>query len=310
MRIAYGKLGRSIPLSSGGASNVGGDIEVIRLLEILLRDHEVHLVTRNRSDLKHPNLVNHWDASDRNSTFYDAINASRGMQRFPDDPKFIEYSHLIKTKALELPEFDEWFIWLGQHGSTLSYLPRVQMSRKELDPRLKGVTRPLISDVNYGFPIISILNTLKVQPRWLCPDPRNRVKFRDLNEPKQHDILSQFDTKKANTFYSPEHGLRRGTTSYKYSGIELLAVPPPVNGMTSECPWVGEEPYRHRFGLLVNEGYHNLGRKNRLEFVKEWVPVSRTPVSEMEIFGHWSPSSKAELGMDIEPVALKYVDDV
>ncbi len=301
MRIAYGKLGRSIPLTLEDASNVGGDIEVVRLFDILRQNHEVHLVTRNRGS-KHANVVNHWEENGK-SLFGKAVKASRGMQRFPDDPHWLEYSRIVREGALQLPAFDAWFIWLGQHGSTLSYLPRVQKAKLN-DPRLQGKTRPLISDVNYGYPIIEILNQLDVQPNWLCPDPRNRIKFRDLNNPSQQPILAQYNTQKANTFYSPEHGIRKGSTQYQYAGIELLAVPPPEN-KGQYFSWTSHNE-RDPFGILVNEGYHNLGPKhNRVEFVKRWL----WGLEPYEIFGHWSAPSQVALKREIEPVPLSRVHD-
>ncbi len=308
MKIAYGKLGRSIPLTLKNASNVGGDIEVVRLFDILRQDHEVHLVTRNREDAHYSNVINHWKESSSSlfdtwsvdaSTFGDAKDMGRNMERYPDDPRWLEYSQYIRSQAHKLPKFDAWFIWIGQHGTTLSFLPRIKQQPSD-DPRLKGVTRPLATDLNYCFPVVAILNELNIQPHWLCPDPRNRIKFRDLENPNQRPILAQYDQEKNSTFYSPKHGIQPKKLQYTYSGIELLAVSPPK-----------ESTFTHRaqrklFGLLVNEGYSNLGvKKNRVDLVKKW--LNPLPI-EYEMYGHWCEASQATLGRRIDPIALSEVD--
>lgn len=298
MRIAYGKLGRSIPLTLNDASNVGGDIEVVRLLHMLRKDHEVHIISRNKCDGEHPNMVNHWK-EDGKSTFSDAVDFTRGMKRFPDDQKWMAYSTFIKHKAHSLPKFDAWFIWIGQHGTSLGFLPRIQKAKIN-DPRLEGFTRPLQSDMNYGYPVVALLNALDVQPYWLCPDPRNVITFRDLANHNQHPILAQYRQQRNCSFTHPENGLIRGTVDYEYSGIELLAVPNTNPSVYNLPPQL--------FGLLVNEGYSNLGRNNRVAMIKQWVIQEPYIKENVEIFGHWSKKSQEELGRDIQHVPLQDVN--
>jgi|TARA_R110000824_G_scaffold58288_1_gene157707 hypothetical protein len=295
MKIAYGKLGRSIPLTLEGASNVGGDIEVVRLLHMLREEHEVHLISRNKCDDEHPNMINHWK-EDGVSTFSAAVDFSRGMKRFPDDKKWLQYSNCIKQQAHKLPTFDAWFIWIGQHGTSLSFLPRIAPARIK-DPRLEGVTRPLQSDMNYGYPVVELLNELDVQPYWLCPDPRNVITFRNIANHNQHPILAQFQQERNCSFTHPEHGLKRGTVQYEYSGIELLAIPKPNEYEVNEY-----KVPQQLFGLLVNEGYSNLGKHNRVELIRQWIK------DDCEIYGHWCKESQQKLGLTIEPIPLKDVN--
>lgn len=295
MKIAYGKVGRSIPLSLTSASNVGGDIEVVRLLEILLeRGHEVHLVGRNRGDLQHSHLVNHWSPG---GLFGNVPDAARAM-----GPTFDVYNSFIQENARQLPKFDAWIIWLGQHGSSLHPVPAVQAGK------IGTYTNPMISDVNYAYPIIAILNVLNITPDWLCPDPRNMIKFRDLWNPHQRVIHAQYNTRKNNTFWderlmAPVNGfqqvgkLHEGETVYAYSGIELLAAP-----LTSET-YVPRAVPDQPFGLLVNEGYNNIGSKGRLHVIKEWC----RDLGKYDIVGTWSESSQAVLGRTITPCSLSDV---
>jgi len=288
MKFAYGKLGRSIPLTLDAASNVGGDAEVVRLLHILLdRGHTVHLIGRNRCDFEHPKLVNHWAPG---GIFDGAPEASRHK-----DEKFETYHNFFVERAKLLPnDFDAWLVWLGQHGSSLHPVPAVMNSKKGT------FTNPLVSDLNYGYPIVAIVNQLGIRPFWLCPDPRNMIKFRDLWNTNQRDICAQFNWVKDNTFYDePNDKLREGKTRYVYSGIELLAAPPDDGRRTFT-----EAPPERLFGLLVNEGYSNLGTRNRLHIIQQWTKG----LGEYEIFGTWCEASQRTLNRVITPVKLEDVN--
>lgn len=284
MRIAYGKLGRSIPLTLAEASSVGGDIEVIRLLEMLSARHEVHLVGRNRADAQLAGVVNHWDPG---GVFYGCPPAGRSR----DSQAWKDFRAFLDVGTRQLPKFDAWVIWLGQHGSSLHPVPAVQ------DGMVGQYTEPLISLVNYGYPLVHMINYHDVRPIWLCPDPRNMVKFRDLWNPNQRAVLAQYDDRKANTFFDERDGvLRRGGTRYLYSGIELLAVPEGDENDASFTP-VG----RSACGILVNEGPTN-GTLPRRELLKKWFTNP-----EWEIVGHWTPEGMRYMGRSIEPV---YVTNV
>jgi len=268
------------------ASNVGGDAEVVRLLHILLdKGHEVHLVGRNRCDHEHPNLINHWAPG---GIFDGSPEASRHK-----DEKFEAYHKFFVERCHELPtDFDAWLIWLGQHGSSLHPVPAVMNSKKGT------YTNPLVSDLNYGYPLVAMVNQLGIRPYWLCPDPRNMIKFRDLWNPNQREILAQFNTNKDNTFYDERlDRLQKGGTRYTYSGIELLAAP-----LDNDEPTF-ENPPERLFGLLVNEGYSNLGKHNRLHIIQQWTKG----FIEYEIFGTWCEESQKTLNRIITPVPL---DDV
>lgn len=287
MRIAYGKLGRSIPLTVGSASNVGGDIEVIQLLNKLLTsphlsDAEIHLVSRNRNDLEHPRLTNHWAPG---GVFDNPPEISRHH-----DAKFDLYDTWLRDAIMRLPRFDAYVFWLGQHGSSLHPVPAVQEG-------MKGkYTNPMGSDVLYGYPLVKLANLHGIKPIWLCPDPRNMIKFRDLWDPNQQNILAQHNCSKDNTFYDErDEKLRKGFTRYVASGIELLAVP---NDKAGTAP----ASHRRLFGMLVNEGYSNLGKKGRCELIMRWLANI-----DYEIFGTWSDVSQAKLGRVIAPVEFAEV---
>lgn len=292
-RIAYGKLGRSIPLRYESASNVGGDIEVVRLLDLLAEDYEVHVVGRNQLDNDREDVVNHWAEG---GTFHGCPPAGRSI----DDPDWIKFKAFMDERTPQLPKFDAWVIWLGQHGSSLHPVPMTMKGRT-------GTTSPLISLVNYGYPLVHMINAHGVKPIWLCPDPRNMVKFRDLWDPKQGTILAQYNDSKANTFYDERDGkLREGSTKYMYAGIEMLALPP-GRVYLETLPMAPPLP----FGILVNEGPTNLSRNGRLELVHNWIRAGEKHLGETwEIFGTWTEESQRELNREIYPIVVSDVRKV
>lgn len=287
MKIGYGKFGRSFPLTLDAASSVGGDIEVVNLLNVLRRDHEVHLVGRNQCDGPLENVVNHWDEGGP----FHGIPLVKDSERQPDNPAYLRFVTSLDTAIDALPELDAYVFWLGQHGSICSFIPSVQNEGE--------LTCPLMSQINYCLPIVQLLNRRNIRPIWLCPDPRNLLKARDVSNPNQRPVLAQYNQSRSNLFYDPVNGLARKDVRYNYSGIELLAVP------RVDAPGGLHWGQRTSFGVLVNEGRPNLGGKGRKELLKKWV---LNPGIEADVIGHWSDKAQAELGRVINPVPVTQVE--
>lgn len=285
MRIAYAKLGRSIPLTKADASSVGGDIEVVHLMNRLVQEgHEVHLVGRNRANEKVEGVINHWA---QGGVFHGCPDAGREV----DCPKYLKFRDFIHEGTKKLPKFDAWVVWLGQHGSSLHPVPAVQ-------DRMKGeYTSPLISLVAYGYPIVHMLNHLEERAIWLCPDPRNMIKFRDLWQPAQRDILAQYNAIKDNTFFDEQsETLLDGCTRYNYSAIEMLALELPNSMRTGN---------RELFGVLVNEG-PDTGKMPRKKLVHNW--LSPLPF-KWDMYGHWSVNGQLCIKRDVQPISVNNVND-
>lgn len=289
-RIAYGKLGRSIPLTMDNSSSVGGDIEVIRLMHMLRQDYEVHLVGRNRVDAEIPGVVNHWGPG----MAFDNAPALGEDGRDHNSPAYREFIDFLEAGTSKLPDFDAWVLWVGQHGSSLHCVPAIQ------DGMEGEFTRPLMSLINYGYPLIHMVNKLGVKPIWLCPDPRNVFKMRDLWDTQQRTVLGQYNTQKTIGFYDDRDGkLRSGTVKYVYAGIEMLALPEDDDESFKNHL---ENPPEHRFGILVNEGPTN-NKLARVELIQKWVLGHY----DVEIVGHWTEASMRKLGRRIEPVDVTEV---
>jgi hypothetical protein len=269
------------------ASNVGGDSEVIRLLHALRERYEVHLVGRNQCDATLSNVVNHWAEG---GAYFECPPAGREST----DPQYLAFKAFLDEAVTKLPRFDAWVVWLGQHGSSLHPIPAVQGCKAK-----DGTTSPLISLVSYGYPVVHAINAHDATPIWLCPDPRNTVKFRDVWNTKQRPVLAQYRCSKSATFYDERDGrLKTGSYGYQYAGIELLAVPP--------CDSLNLETPRRLFGIMVNEGRTD-HPNSRLELTLKWL---KPLPFEWEIFGTWTPKSQAVLGREVYPVPLTTVNAV
>lgn len=298
MRIAYGKLGRSYTLTADKSSSVGGDIEVVNLLNHLRKEHEVHLIGPNRHDARLEGCVQYWGPG---SPFEDRVIVG-DHNRFPDDPVYLQFMDHLRRVEAQLPEFDAWVVWLGQHGTSSSFLPRIMAERRKVpEPRLTGLTAPLMALINYVYPMVHMVNYahgIGQKVIWLCPDPRNKLKARDLIDNEQDMVLAQYNCHRDNTFWGPNTGFRQGRVHYSYAGIELLAV-----DRAQLDPGKFEEamlPEREMtLGILVNEGYANIGRHNRLIYIQEWFKDL-----EWEIFGDWTTESQTTLKRAITTVPL------
>lgn len=297
LKLAYGKIGRSIPLSLETAGSIGGDIEVVKLMHKLVKDgHEVHLVGRNRVDADIPGVINHWGPGGAFGT----INAEayvRNENRGQDDAKFMLFKDRLMRGIRLLPTFDAWVIWLGQHGTSCGFIPPVKKSLNE------EFTTPLMSSLNYSYPISLMVNELNVRPIWLCPDPRNKLKLRDIASPNQRVMLGQYNDSRGNLFYDPAENITRSAiTRYRYAGIEMLAVNQACRLETFDKMSTPTQT----FGILVNEGPSNV-KRNRADLVKSWL---RGLQFEYEMFGHWSDGGMQKIGRVVQPVPVTQVPNV
>lgn len=307
MKIAYGKIGRSYNLSFTKQSTLGGDIDVTRLLRRLAwkyPQHEFILLGRNSGerpmDLGYPsNVTNPW------TVWREQLRETK----LPED--LMDRSN--KLEELVLPyvkEIDQVVMWLGQHGTSNSPIPKI--GEKDWGGEL---TNPQISMVNYGSYLLRFINRwrdvngpLANEEIWLCPDPRNYLKCRDLKWPLQYPILAQYEqTRQAkferygvtNTMFEWPNKFKREDTvwiadvQYAASSLELTALPDP-----SDIPLRNLYPSQS-FGMIVNENRAYVAR-DRKSIIRDWV-LSWDPSAWL--YGTWSEESQKELGREINPVS-------
>lgn len=307
MKIGYCKIGRSWKLDPTNGTTTGGDADVARALHMLARlrpDDEFVLVGRNSgedpSTVGYPaNVTNPW------TDLLPIVKAAK----LGSDPE----KTLILLDDLTAPLFadlDAILVWAGQHGTSNMPLPMV-------DDRSK-VTTPQVSFVNYASYILRGINAWRdVDPRnreeiWLCPDPRNYLKCRDLKWPLQNTIVGQYEFERVAkherygdltppetwaSVWDPDsgnEGVWVAPSTYSYSALELTALPHPDTLTGARVPWILRKP----FGMVVNENRAYVS-KDRLSALQDWV-LPFWP--DADIVGTWSDRSKEILGRpDIAP---------
>lgn len=326
MRIAYGKIGRSWKLDPTNGTSTGGDADVARALHLLARlrpNDEFILVGRNSGenpqDVGYPeNVINPWtpEFTKKMKSRVAELNPKTAERKglFTPETMAAVLSYFETELTPELFDgVDEVIMWAGQHGTSNMILPQI-------DDRTQN-TKPQDSFIQYASYLLMGINQFRDRhPEkdtiWLCPDPRNYLKLRDLKHPLSEPVLAQYvqSRKLKHERYGdetePPHGISWGELgglwvapqSYIYSALELTALPTPAQAEVST-----DFENRHDFGMLVNENraYVSLDRNS---IVKSWV-LSSWP--DAEIFGKWSKKSMEELGrMDIRPAPYEHVPTV
>lgn len=265
MRIGYAKLGRSMALNPA-KYGPQGDPEAPQLLWRLARrnpEHEFVIIGKNDKFMPAdapPNVYNpHVSDIPGGITYNVGSNAPEGieLQQFQSgsgsgfwiNPEALERDRLIAEMMLDL---DAMVIHIGQHGCSHMPIPQVKSTwdMARADER-KHLTHPQIMGRNYGEYLTRGLNGLedkhdgKAPIAWICVDPRNYLKARDIKWPTgSNHILAQHTYSRETNFERwedprtpgelgfsdfcrSERGgeLWRAKTSYYHSGAELMILP-------------------------------------------------------------------------------------
>lgn len=314
MKIGYAKIGRSWKLDPTKGTATGGDADVARALHLLARarpDDEIILVSNNSGEdpsaAHYPsNVTNPW--GELRQTIKTA-KAGSDVQKATD-----LMCGLTESMYMEL---DALIVWAGQHGTSNMPIPTIE-DRSE-------VTKPQISFVNYGSYILNGINKwrdvdpLSREEMWLCPDPRNYLKCRDLKWPLRDTVIAQYSYERQSKHerygdartdpatwdsqWDPKvgEGVWLSPSRYSYNALELTCAPHPDHVLAYRpIDWGQRLP----FGMLVNENRAYVS-KDRLSIMQDWV-LNRMP--DAEIFGAWSDKSKQAMGrLDIVPVAYDQI---
>jgi hypothetical protein len=206
-----------------------------------------------------------------------------------------------------------WIDCMGQHGAANSFIPQVG---GRWEDRETWAT-PQMSFVNYcshiGYAMRQwITADLSREITWVCFDPRNTLKIREIGYPPRKPVLAQCTCEAGcrterygSTLSLEEYGLSpdnyevHGTTwvgqaAYDHSYVELCSMPAP-----DTIPWNSAPPPSGRFGIISNENRKNV-KDERRHLLRWWV-LERLP--DTEIYGSWTKESQEELGRTINPVA-------
>lgn len=319
MKIAYGKIGRSFDLDRRNMSTLGGDVDVLNLLERLARmypNDEIVLLGRNSGEdpqaLGLPaNIKNPW--RDALKPLQADLKAAGCEVSLSKSGKSKQLS--IEAQLAGLPVFkryvdemaagiDAYVMWVGQHGTSNWNIPMTDGSGQ--------LTHPQDAFFWYAGHILYAINQWRdaVDGRraeaWLNPDPRNYFKGRDLKWAPL-PILGQYDYEyqtKHERYGDPrdlemfgltghwEHSCWTVRTQGVYAGVELTALTNPTEHPLPSLD--GRVP----FGMIINENRRDVA-VSRLDVMCEWVLPQ---ITGGEYHGTWSEQSLKILGIPIKPL--------
>lgn len=323
MRIGYGKIGRSMPLSLDGCGNLGGDVEMAAVLGELARAHPNDtfvIIGRNSGerpeDVGLPsNVENPWITwnpirqRELKRIRSEKIDSAAGLT-IDDQLKIVKlFDEMTMPTFLGL---DQIILWVGQHGTTNSPLPRVGDRG--------ALTKPQDWSLYYASFLLRGVNAwrdidpLNREEIYLNSDPRNNHKMRDLKWPLRRPVLAQHtfvNNLKHERYGDDMHlfyelGMELGHTDNgavwtskvqnEYARLEINSLMPgtPFGDLIeyNETFWD-----RSNFGIFINET-RTYVKHARLDAMIEWV----LPLEPEWIHGTWSVISEQELGGKITPL--------
>jgi hypothetical protein len=302
MRILYGKIGRSFNLDRTKMSTLGGDVDVLNLLERLaLRypNDEIIIVGRNTGENPQEvglpgNVRNFWEN--------EYVTEVKAEIRKTGDPLHVCHEY---TKD-EFRDADAIVMWLGQHGTSNIPIPNIGTDWPEAK-----LTNPQTSFLNYVGFLHKGINLWRDavdgrrEEAWLLPDVRNYTKGRDLKWPLRTSVLAQYNKTHQAKFErwddrrNPEDLGFDATWEYScwvtqvtqaYAGVELSAIQDPA---TFPMPSLdGRVP----FGMLVNEN-RQTPKNARIDIMRKWV-FKNWP--DAPVYGTWTTESLNRLKRDIQ----------
>lgn len=322
MRIGYGKVGRSMPLTIDKCGSLGGDVEMVAVVKTLaLRSpqHEFWLVGRNTGenpvDVGLPsNVINPWthpahDWAERLRVAKREANLNRSNLTVDDHFQLQEIYDRLTLPTLRA--LDGFVLWAGQHGTTNAPLPGVREPGK--------LTKPHDWCAHYCAFLLRAVNLWRdVDPWnreevWLNADPRNYLKMRDLKWPLRHPVLTQYEF--THRIKHARYGVP-GTDWEEWSARHDVGLATPedrtrvwhghvknayarleINGMLPGTPFgdlisYSEDPNRGHFGLFINEARRYVRDDvARVNVMNEWV----MPLRPTWVHGTWSDESMRKI---------------
>ena len=290
MKIAYAKLGRSVLLDPEKWGAVGGDNEPVALLRTLAeRNPDVEWVIAGR----------HSGPTAKDGKPID-LPPNVTVPELPPEGDRFEFIRNLYA------DVDGAVIWLGQHGTSNNPIPK--------DKNPAETTSPQEMFRNYSGAIIRGLNDQdrRFEPTWLCADPRNYLKARDLKWYPTLPVLGQFDWHRIQRHYRwedprPPHNWELEGYSeqdgnswktkhfYRYSGLELTGVPTWEASLETP-PW----SERSHFGVIMNEARDYVSpAKARAPIARAWV----NPLDPAFFHGKWTEKGQGIIQRtDVEPI--------
>jgi hypothetical protein len=317
MRIGYLKIGRSWNVDPKNWSSVSGDVDVWRTLDTLARrnpEHTFVLIGRNSGEVPQEvglpaNVENPW--TQLRDIVSEALKDNKGGTDIQRHARTIEvFDEIVLPHFLNL---DEIVGWVGQHCSMNNPIPEVGQDWGGKLGKPYDSCIAYGSYVTRGIAMWRDVDPVKREEVWLCPDPRNLIRARDIKWPFRHPIISQFNLvhqgKHERFAYDepphPDFKIKSIETRhvwvtdhiYTYDALEITAIPNP-NDVVLDL-----ETPRYPFGVILNENAKTL-KENRFRCLKDWV-MPYWP--ECEIWGKWSAESQKKLGREINVIPYEHL---
>lgn len=319
MIIGYGKLGRSMPLTLEKCANLGGDVEMVAVVkEMALRHPEDTFLLLGRNTGENPadvglpaNISNPWHTWGWANQIRERGNEVRKKHAINANGSNLSSRGQVLMREIfdditleTFRKLDGLVLWVGQHGSTNTPIPRID--------RPDELTKPYDWCAYYASFILQGVNAFREGRQythdavWLNADARNTHKMRDLKHPLKNPIITQY-----NFHNKIKHEQYDGTPPIS-STVTNIYARLEINGLAPGTPfgdlitWNGDFYRSFRFGMFVNEA-RAIGIKtgmDRLSIMKEWVlPIldDTAPDNPHWVHGTWSDKSQTELGFEIKP---------
>lgn len=305
MRVGYGKVSRVVEMDPQKWGESGGDNEPPTLLLTLAQRHpDVEWVVTSANSgwaPPLPNITNPW------------LEWRPELKFKGTDDSFARVRRYDAVTGPTYDSLDGVVMWMGQHGTTNSPLPKKEDRRIHTDPQISFVS--YASHILRGISRWRNPNPLEREEVWLLADARNYIKCRDLKWPRRHPVLTQYNFERGENLerygdprdpedygFDPREvkwawpGVWRTWDRYVASGLEIVGVPPEY-AEAQPAPW---EERTDDFGMLINEarGYGLRPELTRLHAMKHYVD----PIGPSWTYGTWTAKALAELGYDIKPI--------
>jgi hypothetical protein len=339
MKIGYGKIGRSMPLTLDKCGNLGGDVEMVAVVkEMALRhpEHEFWLIGRNSGEdpvaIGLPsNIINPWRTWTKELLLR---KRALGLNKanLTVDEHFQVQNVFDDITLPTILSMDQIVLWAGQHGTTNAPIPAVSDANKLTKPHdwCAHYCAFLLRGVN----LWRDADPFEREEVWLNADPRNYLKMRDLKWPLRHPVLTQ---------YTFTHNIKHE----RYNDPSLFEEFSAEHGTVSALPYVlHAEPgdhlpeIRNQLAMVWQSKVHNVYSRLEVNGLRPGTPfgdlirynddwdgrghfglfinearryvsadtarlnIMRDWVLPLEptwVHGSWSDESKAVLNMDIRP---------
>jgi hypothetical protein len=318
VKIGYGKIGRSMPLTLEKCGNLGGDVEMVAVVKELALRHPAdnfYLIGRNTGEFPShvgmpSNIINPWIRW--GPKLRERLNAAGLNHANLTVDEHLKANEIIaEITRQRMLEMDAYVIWLGQHGSTNMPIPKIGERRVLTKPH--DWCTYYVSYMLQGVNEWRDKDPFTREEIYLNADARNYMKMRDLKWPLRHPVLTQY-----NFTHNIKHERYADDRSPHECGFDAVGGPDvgvdvwqskvqnvysrlEINGLAPGTPfgdlikWNPDFDRPGHFGLFINEARH-IGvneRRKRVNVMAEWV----IPLNPYFIHGTWSDVSRAKLAL-------------